>query len=444
MAQETEGSTLPRWIWGLIAVLALGGLVYALRGVLTPIFIAFLIAYLLDPVVDRFEAHRLPRALGITVMLTLLLAGLALLVLLAVPWITRDLAVFADELPDLIARVYGQLDAFLRSWGIEMPRTWAEATQKLDIGAETLAGATSPVAAVVGWLLGGTVSLVGAFAGIVLVPVFAAYLLHDFDLITAGIRDLIPAQWRPNVVAVAHEVDDVLGEFIRGQLIVMVLLAIMYSLAYALLGVRLAVLIGCIAGLLSFIPYVGGAVALGLAVLMCVFNWTGWGQLIGVVVAYAAIQGIEGFVITPRVVGEKVGLSAIWVLFALMVGGELFGFLGVLLALPAAAVLKIFVLRVLRWYRSSTFFLAPPAPDEKNWLSGIFSIAPVVEHPGDHSDEIRLEVRRRPSESLVVSRTSVVTPTKVVENEAPARPPEGPETAVPEPIAPPAESPDED
>lgn len=426
MGHETGGSTLPRWVWGLLALLALGVVVYVLRGVLTPIFIAFLIAYLLDPVVDRFEARRLPRALGIGVMLTLLLAGLALVVLLAVPWITRDVAVFVEELPELIARVYVQLDVFLRGWGIEMPRTWAEATQKLDLGADTLAGATSPAAAVVGWLLGGTVSLVGAFAGIVLVPVFAAYLLHDFDLITGGIRDLIPVQWRPNVVEVAREIDDVLGEFIRGQLIVMVLLAVMYSLAYALLGVRLAVLIGCIAGLLSFIPYVGGAIALGLAVLMCVFNWDGWGQLVGVVLAYGGIQGVEGFVITPRVVGEKVGLSAIWVLFALMVGGELFGFLGILLALPAAAVIKIFVMRGLRWYRSSTFFLAPPPPDGSSWLSGIFSIERVVERPGDFVDlpdlpdlpdpadeeveSARTAIRRIPEDPLESPRAPAVNP----------------------------------
>src|SRR5690606_8902813 len=174
--------------------------------------------------------------------------------------------------------------------------------------------------------------------------------------IVVGVRDLVPQRWRPFVVDVAREVDQVLGAFIRGQLIVMVILAVLYGVSYALLGVRLGVVIGIVAGLSSFIPYVGGAVALGLAVIMCLLDWGGWLQLGGVVVVYSLIQVLEGFVITPKIVGDKVGLSAVWVLFALVVGGDLFGFMGVLLALPAAAVAKVFVVRGLAWYRASSFF----------------------------------------------------------------------------------------
>ena len=147
----------------------------------------------------------------------------------------------------------------------------------------------------------------------------------------------------------------------RGQLIVMVILAVLYSSAYALLGVRLAVPIGMAAGVLNFIPYLGSAFALGAGVLMSLLDgWHGW-QLVGVVLAYTAIQTLEGFVITPRIVGQTVGLSEIWVLVALFVGGELFGFLGVLLAVPAAAVAKIFVTRAVQYYRTTALFLqAPP------------------------------------------------------------------------------------
>jgi hypothetical protein len=203
-----------------------------------------------------------------------------------------------------------------------------------------------------------------------LVPVFAAYLLYDFDRIIRGVRDLVPLRYRGYVVEVARDVDVVLGEFVRGQLIVMMILAVLYATAYMILGVRLGVLIGVVAGLLSFIPYVGGGVAVGLGVAMSLVYWTGWGQLVGVVVAYSIIQALEGLVITPRVVGDKVGLSAVWVLFALLVGGELFGFMGVLLALPAAAVIKIFVMRGLTWYRASEMFLGhgdahpDPAPQQ--------------------------------------------------------------------------------
>jgi len=212
------------------------------------------------------------------------------------------------------------------------------------------------------WVFERTGGFLAAVAGAVMVPVFAAYLLYDFDRIIEGARDLVPTRYRDLVVDIARDVDGILGEFIRGQLIVMIILAVLYSLAYLVLGVRLAVLIGVVAGLLSFIPYLGGGVALVLAVVMTLVYWTGWGQLIAVVVAYSIIQLLEGFVITPRVVGDKVGLSAVWVLFALLVGGELFGFMGVLLALPAAAVVKIFVGRGLDWYRASELFLGPHDP----------------------------------------------------------------------------------
>lgn len=376
MTRPSKG-IFPRWVVVLFAVALVGLLIWALRGVLTPVFFAFLIAYMLDPVVDRFEARKIPRSVGIAVLLTGVLGALGLFLLLAVPSMVRDAAAFVQELPGQISALEARVQPWLLEYGIELPTSLSEAVGTLTAAgpdassssSDQLAKAAEPVMAVLRWLWGGTATLLGAAASALIVPVFAAYLLHDFDRMTAGIAGLIPPKWRPFIVDIAKEVDTVLGEFIRGQLIVMLILAFAYSVAYGLLGVRLAVLIGVVAGMLSFIPYVGGAVALGLAVVMCLIDWSGWGQLLGVVGAYAVIQVLEGFVITPKVVGDKVGLSAIWVLFALMVGGELFGFLGVLLALPAAAVVKIFVVRGLSWYRESEFFIDGPEPPSTGALS---------------------------------------------------------------------------
>ncbi|MBV1861803.1 MAG: AI-2E family transporter [Nannocystaceae bacterium] len=376
MTRSSEG-LFPRWVVVLFVVALVGLLMWALRGVLTPVFFAFLIAYMLDPLVDRFEARKIPRGVGIAVLLTGVLGALGLFLLLAVPSIVRDAADFMHDLPGQISALEARAQPWLLQYGVELPTSLSEAVGTLTTSgadpaassSDQLAKAAEPVMAVLRWLWGGTATLLGAAASALIVPVFAAYLLHDFDRMTAGIAGLIPPKWRPFIVDIASEVDTVLGEFIRGQLIVMLILAFAYSVAYGLLGVRLAILIGVVAGMLSFIPYVGGAVALGLAVIMCLIDWTGWGQLLGVVGAYAVIQVLEGFVITPKVVGDKVGLSAIWVLFALMVGGELFGFLGVLLALPAAAVVKIFVVRGLAWYRESEFFVDGPEPASTGALS---------------------------------------------------------------------------
>ena len=370
MAAPDKTRIFPRWLVVLVGIGLVGLLLYALRGALTPVFFAFLIAYMLDPVVDRFEARGLPRAVGIAVMLTAVLGAIALFLVLAVPGIAADISAFFHELPETLEGLQQKLAPLLREYGVEMPTTLSEAMERFNIDSQQLAQAAAPAGKAVGYLAAGTFSVLGTIIGLLFVPVFAAYLLHDFDRITAGVAHLIPPKWRPYVLDVAREVDTVLGEFIRGQLIVMLILAVLYSTAYAALGVRLGVVIGIVAGLLSFIPYVGGAAALGLALVMCLLDWNGWWQVGGVVAAYTVIQVLESFIITPRIVGEKVGLPAIWVLFALMVGGELFGFMGVLLALPVAAVAKIFVMRTIAWYRSSEFFLASD-PQRMGLLSAL-------------------------------------------------------------------------
>ncbi len=347
----------PRWLIALAVTAAVLVTLWALRGVLTPVFFAFLIAYMLDPVVDQFERWRLPRAAGITAILSLVLGALGLFVFFALPALARDVAGFARELPTALSGLLARIEPQLAAVGVDVPRSLSEAMSEMDLDAKAVAEkAVAPATAIMGWLLGGTMSLLGAFASLLVIPVFAFYLLYDFDRIVVTFGELVPPNWRPFVADSAREVDQVLGQFIRGQLTVMLILAVLYSVAYSIVGVRLAVAIGLVAGALAFIPYVGGGIALALALVMSLVNWSGPMQLVWVVLAYGVVQALEGFVITPKVMGEKVGLSAVWVLFALMVGGELFGFLGVLLALPTAAVAKIFAGRAVAAYRKSEFF----------------------------------------------------------------------------------------
>ena len=361
-----DGRVFPRWMVALAIIVGIGLLLYALRGALTPVFFAFLIAYMLDPVVDRFEDRGLSRGLGIGVVLSVVLGAMALFFLLAVPAVVAEAIVFARDVPARLDSLITSVQPLLERAGVPVPHTFDEAREQLaQVDTSQLAEKAAAQAwVVVRWLLGGTVNVIAAIAGFVMIPVFAAYLLYDFDRMTAAIGDLVPRRYRAFVVEVAHEVDQVLGDFIRGQLLVMLALAVLYSVGYALVGVRLAIAIGVMAGLLSFIPYVGGVLALVMALLMVVLHWSGWGQLIGVVAVYTVIQLLESFLITPKIVGDKVGLPAVWVLFALLVGGELFGFFGVLLGLPAAAVMKIFVQRGVAWYRASELYNRDPEPDD--------------------------------------------------------------------------------
>ncbi|MFT5357522.1 MAG: putative PurR-regulated permease PerM [Polyangiales bacterium] len=352
--------------WALAAAISLAVL-WALRAVVTPIFFAFLIAYMLDPIVDRLEERKLPRAAGIVVLLVTGITVIAGFLLMVLPGVVRDVADFAGEVPGALQRLFAEWEPVLTSYGVSVPHSLGDLFERFGDDAQGVARqAVAPATAVLSWIVGGTASVAASVIHFFLIPVFTFYLLYDFDRITAAMRDLVPYRRRPLVVKLAGEVDDVLGQFIRGQLLVMLALAVLYAIGYSIVGVRLAIPIAIAAGLVSFIPYVGGGLALFLALGMCFFDWHGWDPIIGVLIVYGIVQVLEGFVITPAIVGDKVGLSAVWVLIALLAFGELFGFLGVLLAVPAAAIAKIFVVHGVARYRVSELFLEGKPIDESD------------------------------------------------------------------------------
>ncbi len=384
MAAPRREIVLPHALYLAGALLIAGFVAYWLRGVLTPIFLAFIIAYILDPVVDRLEAWKVPRPLGIAIVLGGTLIALVVFLALVLPSIVAEVAGVIQELPRQLAALRSRLEPWLEQQGIPIPHSTQEWVERLGAYASEVASSIlAPAGNLLSSIMGGTLSVIGSVFAALVVLVFGVYLLSAFDRITAEVRELIPWRWRATVTSYAEEIDQILSQFVRGQLTVMAILAVLYSGAYAVLGVRLAVPIGITAGMLNFIPYVGGAFALAAGVLMSLLG--GWhpGQLAGVVLAYTVVQTLEGFVITPRIVGKTVGLSEIWVLVALFVGGEVFGFLGVLLALPTAAVAKIFVSRGVQFYRSTELFLqAPPEspPDRSLSAHEVLAKAHDTEH----------------------------------------------------------------
>lgn len=366
MPQRKNAPGLPRAVYVLLGILLVGYGVWVLRAVFTPLFFAFFIAYMLDPLVDRFEARGLPRGAGIGILLGTTLVVLSVGLLLVMPGIVQEFIGFAQALPAKLQHWVARAEPTLRELGIPVPHTIDEALASFQVDArEVASNAVSPVSSALRWIVGGTASVFSAVAAGLMVPVFAFYLLYDFDRIVAGVGELVPYRHRGTVFHMARDVDDVLGHWVRGQFLVMLALGALYALVFTLAGAPLAIPIGIVAGLLSFIPYVGGALGLGLALLTCAVEGRIWPNMGYVVVAFGLVQILEGFVITPKLVGDKVGLSAVVVLVALMVGNELFGFLGVLMAVPGAAVVKIFVMRAAAAYRASALFGTPddaPAP----------------------------------------------------------------------------------
>jgi predicted PurR-regulated permease PerM len=415
---------LSRGFWLIAGVLAFGYVLHGLRAVLTPIFLAFLIAYVLDPVVDRLERWKIPRALGIIVVLATALGASLLFFALVVPAIISDVVSFARELPGRVTAGLTRVEPFLQRYGIQVPHTAAEAAQAMEGKTEQIANKVlAPIGSAAFLLIGGTVSVIGAAAAALLIPVMAFYLLYDFDPLIAGVRDLLPVRWREPVSEAAREVDTVLGQFVRGQVVVMAILAVLYGGAYTALGIRLAIPIGIMAGILNFIPYVGSAFALVAGLLMSLLGGLHWGQIVGVLISYAVVQSLEGFVITPKIVGKTVGLSDIWVLIALFVAGEVFGFLGVLLAVPAAAVAKIFVVRAVRYYRTTSLYLES-APEPGSALAGILCV------PGPP------DVKTLQKEKGSPPKTESEPPPAESEPPPPAPPPPPPTIEAEEPVAP--------
>ncbi len=362
----SERDMVPRWVLWLGVSLAFGWLLFTLRGVLAPVFFAFLIAYMLDPLVDRVEGSRLlrgrpiGRAVGIAVLLLCVFVITAFALLVILPMVYAEIAGFVKRLPGLVERSRAEWEPTLLEYGLQVPNSVGDAFEELHLDLQSvLTKGYTPATAVVKWLLGETASAVAALVAALMIPVFAFYLLYDFDTLVARAAELIPPRYRPEAHGFFHEVDAVLGQFFRGQFTVMVILAILYSVGYGSIGVPLALPIGIMAGFLSFIPYVGSTLGLATALLMTALDWQGWTQVLWVLGVHAVIQGLEGFVITPKIMGDTVGISAIAVLFALLVGAELLGFTGVLLAVPAAAVIKILIERIHERYRNSELFMGP-------------------------------------------------------------------------------------
>ncbi len=359
----SERDKLPRWVFWLGLAFAGTWLLYTLRGVLAPVFFAFLIAYMLDPLVDRIEQSRLlrgrsyGRAVGIAVILASFFVITAIGVLVVVPMVYEQVASFLRRLPALVAGTREDIEPWLAQYGLEIPTSVAHAFEQLHLDAQSvLAKGYGPFVAAMKSFLGGTATAVAGIVASLMIPVFAFYLLYDFDRLVASVGNLIPPHLREEANGFFSEIDAVLGQFFRGQFTVMAILGILYALGYGLVGVPLALPIGITAGFLAFIPYLGSFTALGLALLMTFLEWQGWPRLFWVVGVHFVIQGAEGFIITPKIMGDNVGISSIAVLLALLVGAELLGFTGVLLAVPTAAVLKVLFQRLDARYRASSFY----------------------------------------------------------------------------------------
>ena len=346
-----------RWFW-LTVVLISVGLVYLLAPILMPFVAGALLAYLGDPIVDRLESWKISRTLAVVVLFFVILLFLLPVLLYLIPLLESQIKLLITKAPGYIDWVMINLEPTLQeTFGINIPSLEIEQLKS------TIKNQFSDAGGFFKGLLR-TVKQSGFLvaswaANIFLIPVITFYLLRDWDHLVDYIHDLLPRDVEPTVTMLAKQSDEVLGAFLRGQMLVMLSLGTIYAIGLKLVGLELSLLIGMLAGLLSFIPYMGlivGIFVAGIAVLLQTQDPT---QLIWVGAVFVIAQMIEGTILTPLLVGDRIGLHPVAVIFSVLAGGQLFGFFGILLALPVFAIIAVVMRYLHKSYKDSDLYGSP-------------------------------------------------------------------------------------
>ncbi len=351
--------TLPRFAavqWLLFAAVT-GLLLYLLSPILTPFVAAGILAYICNPLVRRMGVWKVPRTLAVVLVMSGLLLLFAALLLIMLPLLEKEIGLFMTRLPDLIETARGKFLPQLQQFFGSSLQWDSQALKALLLSHGQSAGALAEK--LLPWLTSSGSAIIGALINLLLIPVAMFYLLRDWDDMVARLDALIPRHWHAKAAEIAAEVDGVLAEFLRGQISVMLLMGAYYSMVLWVAGLEFALPIGIVAGMLVFVPYLGMIAGLTLATLAAVMQFTEFGSVLWVWAVFGAGQLLEGMVVTPRLVGERVGLHPLAVIFALLAFGQLFGFFGVLLALPLSAILLVVLRHSKAAYLASSMYRKP-------------------------------------------------------------------------------------
>lgn len=347
----------PISLWLIIFIVLFFVLLSALASVLTPFIIAAVLAYILNPWVDRLcqKSWKRERAALLVMLLTCLV--LALLVLIFLPFLFNQILLLIQKIPQLLDYIPNSVMVSLEKYfdvnlgqkadWIALLREHIDAIKQTSI--HVLNNVVQQGNALIAWV-----------ANILLLPLLLYYFLLDWNMWKQGVQKSIPRRFFPTYHRISTEIDNVLSAFLRGQLMVMVLMALFYGIALELVGLETGFAIGILAGLLVFIPYLGAFGGLLLGTLTALLQFQSWQDLLWVWGVFAAGQLLESFVLTPKIVGNQIGLSPFWVIFSLMAFGQLFGFVGVLLGLPLAAIGLVLIKESTRYYFNSSFYQKEP------------------------------------------------------------------------------------
>jgi predicted PurR-regulated permease PerM len=350
--------------WALL-LLGVGALIWLLTPVLTPFAASALLAWLGDPVVDRLQKRGFSRNSAVALVFTLMVLVVTVMVLILVPVIQSQVVVLAKLVPTYIEWVVRTGLPWLQAKTGLNVTTWLDPDYLLEMLKRNWKGASGIATQVLGVVTQSGFTVLGWFANVVLIPFITFFFMRDWDKLVERIGGLVPRNRIVTVSQLAKESDVVLGSFLRGQFMVMLAMGVFYAVGLWGVGLEVGVLIGVLAGVLTFIPYIGPTTVLLGGSAAALMQFGDWQHLVGVLAVWGTGQLLESYVLTPKLVGDRVGLSPVTVVFSVMTGGTLFGFLGMLLALPVAAVANVLIRHLHAGYTASRFYVGDAADAPK-------------------------------------------------------------------------------
>lgn len=358
---KKSSSSTPWIVGGLVLILSIS-LFIGLKPILMPFAAAGVLAYILNPLVEKLCRYKLPRTVAAMMVMCLGLSVMIILLLIVVPMLINLVDNMYEKLPEIINWIHLTFLPWLNQtfhinirWDADyMMRTVTQWIKSEDVNIKDTASKVLPVV----WQQGS--SLIEWVTNLMLLPFLLYYFLLDWSRWTVGITNMIPRRMLPTYQRIIGNMDTILGQFLRGELLVMIIMGLVYGLGLTLVGLQSGFAIGMVAGLLVFIPYLGAFTGLLLATLAALLQFHGWPGLLMVWGVFAFGQFLESFFVTPKIVGDRIGLSPFWVIFSLMAFGQLLGFVGMLLALPLAAICMVLIKEGTQAYKNSSYFRQQP------------------------------------------------------------------------------------
>lgn len=353
MNENTNQDYNKNW-WWLSAFIITMLFIYYLSSVLMPFLIAFVLAYLTDPIVHRLTLVKIPRTLAVSIVFVLLFSIIFALLLLLIPLLERQLVLLASKIPQMFVWVQHTVVPWMeKHFGMKEVLNFNAVRSFLTSNLSQAGSIASTVWKTV-FLSGYTIFML--LFNLVMIPVVTFYLLRDWNKITSGSQALFPRAQAALITRLVRQCDEVLSAFFRGQLLVMLALGLYYVLALWLVGIELALLIGFIISLISIVPYLGFIVGLVLAIIATLFQYHDGIHLVYVFIIFGIGSVLENVILAPLLVGDRIGLHPVAVIFAILAGGQLFGFVGILVALPAAAMIMVLIRYGRECYLTSTIY----------------------------------------------------------------------------------------